>query len=241
MSDTQVSDRTSKLEQHAELLGGFVHDLHNYAGVLSGSLEMMDRLLEKDTLPRDSLKRYLEKCTRHTSRIVNLAGKYRMIVFGNESEEATEVDLGEFFEGVTEIFESRMKMASVQMDIELKPMHRAVVKETTLLQVFVNLIANSIQEIVQNDLENRWIKISTSKKGTKSTFIVSDSGLGISPEIIERIFDKGFTTKELSENSGAGRGLSFVKNYVENELGGSVDVLRGTEHTTFRVIIDDLA
>ncbi|HEX37826.1 MAG TPA: HAMP domain-containing sensor histidine kinase [Candidatus Cloacimonetes bacterium] len=96
-------------------------------------------------------------------------------------------------------------------------------------QVFVNLIQNAIQAMTTRGS----IEIST--KFDNETFIISikDSGAGIPPEDMNRIFRPYFTTKE----KGTGLGLSIVKRMIDQH-DGSIDVLsKQDEGTTFMIRI----
>ena len=64
------------------------------------------------------------------------------------------------------------------------------------------------------------LDLSVEEIGDKVSVIVADTGRGISPENIDHIFDKGFTTRK----TGTGRGLFFVKWSIEKILGGKIEV-----------------
>jgi len=72
---------------------------------------------------------------------------------------------------------------------------------------------------------------------TETRIAVSDDGRGIDPAILDKIFEPGFSTAEISEISGRGVGLDVVKNAVE-ELGGSIHVHTELgKGTTFEIVL----
>jgi len=99
-----------------------------------------------------------------------------------------------------------------------------------LNQVFLNLIVNAGQAIENEGT----ITVKTRAEGERVHISVADTGRGIPPEVRERIFAAGFTTKPMGE--GTGLGLSITREIVEDTHGGCIwfdtEVGRGT---TFHV------
>ncbi len=101
-----------------------------------------------------------------------------------------------------------------------------------LNQVFMNLLVNAIQAI---DGEGR-ITVRTSASATHIRLEFHDSGRGVPPDVLPRIFDPGFTTKGVGV--GSGLGLAICYQIVHEDHGGeiSVDSQLGTG-TTFTVTL----
>ncbi|WP_322081205.1 histidine kinase [Burkholderia sp. BCC1972] len=98
-----------------------------------------------------------------------------------------------------------------------------------LNQVFMNLLVNAAQAIPEHGV----ITIRTSRDGDQVSIAISDTGAGMTPDVVRRIFDPFFTTKPVGQ--GTGLGLSVSHGIVERHR-GAIDVTsepgRGT---TFRV------
>jgi signal transduction histidine kinase len=106
--------------------------------------------------------------------------------------------------------------------------------ESRLGQVFLNLIVNAAQAITEGRAENNVIRISTStdEKGWVIVEVV-DTGPGMPPEVVARLFTPFFTTKPIGD--GTGLGLSICHRIVTS-LGGSIAVASQVGiGTTFRV------
>ncbi|MEA3361122.1 MAG: HAMP domain-containing sensor histidine kinase [Thermodesulfobacteriota bacterium] len=97
-----------------------------------------------------------------------------------------------------------------------------VIEKNKLMQVMVNLIKNSSDAITQLDEieesgtgpEENWIKINTSFSDSKIKFLISDSGIGIEQDKLDKIFEFGVSTK-----GSSGFGLSYCKMFVEANKG----------------------
>jgi signal transduction histidine kinase len=84
-------------------------------------------------------------------------------------------------------------------------------------QVILNMLVNAAQSIEKSGT----IGIATCKKGHYVEMIISDTGCGIAPENLTRIYDPFFTTKEVGQ--GTGLGLNVVYNIIRNH-GGTIEV-----------------
>lgn len=87
-----------------------------------------------------------------------------------------------------------------------------------LNQVFMNIIVNAIQSIE----DNGDIYIKTCTDGQNVVISIRDTGCGIKPELLDKIFENGFTTK--SSMLGMGLGLSISKNIVVKKHNGEINV-----------------
>lgn len=104
---------------------------------------------------------------------------------------------------------------NIRVNIEADPSTTVFVDSGLICRVLVNLIINAVQAMPNGgDL-----KLSANYDGKMITFSVSDTGIGISDDIKEKIFRPFFTTKP----KGVGLGLAVVKRIIER-LGGSIDV-----------------
>lgn len=102
-----------------------------------------------------------------------------------------------------------------------------------LQHVFINLIKNAADILIEKVEKNRWIMVSTRDKDDTIVFEVSDNGGGIEDKIIERIFEPYFTTK--GEQDGTGLGLYMTQTIIENHLKGSIGCKNGAEGAVFTV------
>jgi signal transduction histidine kinase len=102
-----------------------------------------------------------------------------------------------------------------------------------LYQVLTNLIRNAVDAAAH---ERSAVRISLDRVGDHVNLVVEDSGQGILPEHLPRIFDRGFTTKP--PGKGSGIGLAVVKEITEAMFGGTISVeSRVGAGTTFRLAL----
>lgn len=124
----------------------------------------------------------------------------------------------------------RKKITVVQSII---PNIEVVIYPNELKQVLINIINNASEAIEQNHSNVRVITISTEVDDEHCTISVEDTGGGISPAIMDKIFDPYFTTK--FESQGTGIGLYMVKMIIEKHFHGKLDVYNTSAGACFEI------
>jgi signal transduction histidine kinase len=133
-----------------------------------------------------------------------------------------EFDLGEELNNVIELFSFRSKTETVQIKSRISSRLVYYGDPIKLRQVFSNLISNALDSCNEKREGKKEVAISLTTKDSRIVFSVRDTGNGISPSHLEKIFSPFFTTK--SPDRGTGIGLSTVKSIVENDLKGAIAV-----------------
>jgi PAS domain S-box-containing protein len=109
------------------------------------------------------------------------------------------------------------------------------VNEARLGQVFLNLLVNAAQALPEGQAERNEIRVTTGLDAGRVVIEVADTGAGISPEIIGRVFEAFFTTKAVG--SGTGLGLAICQRIV-TDMGGQLTVTSQVgQGTCFRGVL----
>jgi len=102
-------------------------------------------------------------------------------------------------------------------------------------QVLLNILMNSRDAFLERGIAQRRIKVCAFMEGGKSEVVISDNAGGIPEDIIGKIFDPYFTTKELGK--GTGIGLFMSKTIIEKNMGGSLTVRNSGDGAEFRISV----
>ena len=231
-----------KSAQIGEYAGSIIHDLNNFTMIISTSFSKIDALIssyqkESGKLDFDPILKYVGFGKKATNRIVELSSRYRKLFFGDKNEKPVEININSFLDELHGYFNDRLQKADIQLTTEVFGAYKFISKEVVLLQALTNLISNSIFEILDKNLNQRWIKVEARHLGDTLEILVKDSGLGISRENASKLFDHGFTTKSNSDFEGSGVGLSYVKENIEKHLKGKIRLKSNEKNTTFQIII----
>jgi len=96
-----------------------------------------------------------------------------------------------------------------------------------LPQVIINIINNAKDILLEKDIDNAWVKISLKKLNNMAIISIEDNAGGVPEDILPKIFDSYFTTKD--QSVGTGLGLHMSKRIVVESLGGKL-YIKNTEN-----------
>lgn len=215
--------RAQRLETIGQLAGGVAHDFNNLVTVINGYADLALHSLDNP----DSLRMDLQEILNAAERAASLT--QQLLSFSRrQATRPTVVDLNDILRGV-ETMLRRLLGAGVELMVELAPAPLLILADAGRLeQVIMNLAINARDAMP----EGGELRISTrpGPADDEVTLIVTDTGMGMPPEVQARIFDPFYTTK----GHGTGLGLATVQNVVMH-AGGSIAVEsepgRGTAFT----------
>ena len=230
--------QAQKMEALGQLTGGVAHDFNNLLMVVSGQAQLLRRRLAEDERALKALDaietaaRRGEDLTRH---LLAFARRQRL--------QPTPVALADRTMGLKELLAASLPN-SVQLIMDLpRKLWPVQVDQSELELALLNLTVNARDAMPNGGVltisgENVTLKDGDSQAaelvGDFVALKLSDTGVGIPPDILGRIFDPFFTTKEVSK--GTGLGLSQVYGFVQ-QSGGRVlvssEMGRGTTFTVY--------
>ncbi len=242
--------RAEKMELLGRLAGGVAHDLNN---VLSGIVSYPDLLLL--TLPPDSemrgpLKNIRRAGKRAAAIVQDLLTLARRGITLREKVQLNDIILAHLQS--PEFITLQKSYPGVTVKIHLDPDLWSISGSPVHLEKAVmNLLVNSFEAIEKEGTivvssENRWVDSSLQENGTAlsrkyALLIISDSGMGISPENLEKIFEPFYSSKTMGR-SGTGLGMTVVWGTIKDH-GGYLEVQsvpgEGTTIMAFLPVFED--
>jgi len=210
--ESQLS-QADKLSSIGLLAAGVAHEVNTPLAVISSYTQMLAKQLQGD--PQKS--GLLEKITRQTFRASEIVNN--LLNFSRTSgTEFADVDINKVITDTLALLEHQFKTAKIQVQSELTPGISAIQGNPgRLQQVFLNLFLNAKDAMPSGGR----LSVATSN-GEMVSVRVSDTGSGIAPEHIQRIYDPFFTTKTApkeGQNRGTGLGLSVTYGIIQEHAG----------------------
>jgi PAS domain S-box-containing protein len=212
----QELERASRLESIGILAGGIAHDFNNILTAVMGNITLA--LLDADGLA--TVERYLQEAERATLRARDLTQQLLTFAKGGDPVRSA-VLLPEIIREVTEfaLHGSRVKCV-FDLPQGLWP---ADADQGQLGQVVQNLVINAVQAMpeggsIRIGAANETVGFDTKRPFHPGDYVhisVADSGTGVKPEHLGRIFDPYFTTKQ----HGSGLGLTTVYSIIRKHQG----------------------
>ena len=190
-----------------------------------------------DATERERAKQLLVEVNEAAARIANIVGELKLFTRIPEGAHVTPVDVNRIVQMALTLTSAELRRgARVEMNLGELPLVPG--EYTSLGQAFVNLLLNAAQAVhAKNDAgaTSCFVRVSTFVSGAAIVVRVSDTGVGIEPRLLPRIFDPFFKTKDSGE--GAGLGLAIAHNLVRR-VGGDIRVTSEPgEGSTFDVIL----
>jgi PAS domain S-box-containing protein len=210
--ETQLA-QADKLSSIGLLAAGVAHEINTPLAVISSYAQMLSKQMRGD----QRLGPVLEKITQQSFRASEIANG--LLNFSRTSTtEFREVHLNQVIHDTLSLLEHQFKKAMIEVTLELTddlpPIHGNPGK---LQQVFLNLLLNAKEAMPTGGK----LRIATQANGHVEA-IVADSGSGIAPEHLKRIYDPFFTTKTMpkpGERRGTGLGLSVSYGIIQEHAG----------------------
>lgn len=212
----------------AKMTEGLCHEINNPLATISLSHSAIRRAVEGN----HSVNELISKSENAVSRIEMLINKLRKISFPAEDMVMRYIPLKEIIEELKIIFSEEILRYNIKFSYHSHTDDIIYCDSLKLIQVFLALMENSIDEIKKQD--NRWIRIDHELSHKKSIIKFSDSGPGIKDEINQRVFLPFFTTKTAEMKKGLG--LSVAQRIVEHQ-GGELRLASDSKMTTFEIIL----
>ena len=234
---TDISERVAHERQarHVEklvalgtLAAGIAHELNNPIGIILSRIELMLMEVEEQPHTAEAITD-LQVLHRHAQRLTRIA--QGLLSFGQQRQRAPQpVDLSEIVDDTLTLAGKELSREGIHVRTRLDAnLPRMLGDQTALEQVLLNLLLNARDAMPTGGTVE--IETSTDLVQPRTIrLVVSDTGQGMSPEILAKLSEPFFTTTP----SGSGLGLS-VSYTIIREHGGTVDVRsepgRGTTFT----------
>jgi PAS domain S-box-containing protein len=210
--ETQLA-QADKLSSIGLLAAGVAHEINTPLAVISSYAQMLSKQLRGDA----RLGPVLDKITQQSFRAAEIANG--LLNFSRTSTtEFRDTNLNQVIRDTLSLLEHQFKTAQINVDLELAeelpPIHGNSGK---LQQVFLNLLLNAKEAMPSGGR----LRVVTAVNG-QVVAQISDSGSGIAPEHLKRIYDPFFTTKTTprpGDRRGTGLGLSVSYGIIQEHAG----------------------
>jgi PAS domain S-box-containing protein len=221
---------SQKMETIGQLTGGIAHDFNNILGIVSGNLELLQRMLPADSKEYERVENALRGATRGASitrKLLNFSSKDAIDVKPTNINDfivnsmdlikksltpsiKVETNLGEKL-WITEVDQGDFEDALLNISLNA---HDAMLDGGTLTITTSN-------QVLHNLNSNILLSDSADNKSDFVTISITDNGTGMSEEVRDKVLEPFFTTKDKSK--GTGLGLSMVHGFV-NRSGGRIEI-----------------
>lgn len=201
--------RKHKLTAMGELASGVAHEVRNPLNAIS----MIAQRYEREFLPRSGVKEYrsLTQVLKKESARVNAIVQQFLIFARPPKLTITEIPVLQFVSHVSTLFEGQAESKGVHFSLDCRSDALVRIDSDQMTQALLNLLQNALDATERSGA----ISLRVAHNGDHVVFDVTDTGVGMPPDKIERVFDLYFTTKP----EGTGLGMSITQQIVSQHHG----------------------
>lgn len=217
-----------KMEAVGQLTGGIAHDFNNLLAGISGSLELMQTRMQQGRF--NDVDRYMAAAQGASKRAAALT--HRLLAFSRrQTLDPKPTNVNRLVLGMQEMIQRTVGPAIPIEVVGASGVWPALVDPSQLENALLNLCINARDAMpdggrITVETANKWLDERAARthdmpEGQYLAMSVTDTGTGMSPEVIARVFEPFFTTKPIGE--GTGLGLSMIYGFAQ-QSGGQVRI-----------------
>jgi len=205
-------ERVSRVTTMGELAAAVAHEVNQPLAAVVTNGEACLRWLDRDVPDLDEARRAVRRIIGEGRRANEVIQRVRAMA-RNEGSQKVPVDLNDVIDETLPLVRRELSSQRVTLNLELDPgLPLATGDRIQLQQVIMNLLVNGIQAMAGVSDRPRELIVETRRDEENQLLIrVQDSGRGLSPENMHRLFNSFFTTKQ----EGMGMGLSICRSIIE--------------------------
>ncbi len=232
MTDAVESERRMfDLERFADkgvMASSIAHEMNNFLGLILGGVELAELRLADGDIERAS--QTLEKVRGHTNKMTRFTSG--LMDYGRLDTSKALADMNTSISDVLSFVGVQRKFTGIDIITRLEPeLPEFEFDADQVAQLLLNLLSNAADSVRQANPASGEIVITTSMLDGLAMVSVSDNGVGIEPEVKERLFKSHLTTKA----DGHGYGLVTCSKILNNHKADVVIESEVNEGATFKI------
>ena len=214
----QMMYQQSRLASMGEMIGNIAHQWRQPLNIMA--LVMQDIYISDQlgNLTSKKVEDSYEKSNNLLQYMSQTIDDFRN--FFKQGDESAQFSIKEAVDTVYNLINTNLSYNQIECTIDVRHDSQVFGGLNEFKQVLINIINNAQEAIQTNNGKDKHINILITQENENAIISISDKGGGISKNVMEKIFDPYFTTKE--QTQGTGLGLYMSKQIIENSMCGSL-------------------
>jgi PAS domain S-box-containing protein len=237
--DTQLI-QASKMTTLGQMAAGMAHEINQPLNVIQVCADFLLKMLRKGkNLTESDLKKIATDLRENVGRAAQIISHMRD--FSRQSQMVHhKVNINDPIKDVFKVLGHQLKAHEIELNLDLSQSLLLIIADHNRLeQVFINLVTNAIDAMDEKEAQTNGAvveKILTIRSWNENGYVlvnVSDTGIGMSREVINKIFEPFFTTKAVGKGTGLGVSISYG---IVQDYEGIIEIdSKVGEGSTFRL------
>jgi len=216
--EQELLKQQAKMAAMGEMIGNIAHQWRQPLNALSALNVGLSFKYKRGTLNHEEMEKFKEKSNIIIQNMSATIDDFTNFFKPNKVQKVFKIDdaITRSIKFVSDIYiENKIKIIYIpNYDIEINSY------KNELIQVFLNIFNNSKDAVIEKNIKNPILSIRTFQSESEVIIQIEDNAGGVSPAILDRIFEPYFTTKFKSQ--GTGIGLYMSKMIIEKSMKGSL-------------------
>ncbi len=203
--------RAESLASLTTLAAGVAHEIKNPLGSIGIHIQLVQKSLQEDDIDRDRVHGYIDVVNEEVSRLNKIVVDF-LFAMRPMNVELSDGDLNEVVRGVLDFVQYELETSDIELIADLaETLPKIELDEKYLKQALMNIIKNAIAAMPDGGT----LRVSSERRGDDVQLDIADTGVGMSDDVAEKIFEPYYTTKDY----GSGIGLTLVYKVIKEHLG----------------------
>ena len=215
------------------MIGNIAHQWRQPLNALSLVLQNINFAYEMDDLSEEFMHKSMDKANLLTNTMSKTIDDFRNFFKPNKQE--VEFFISDAIKNAISLIESTFQHHNITIESKINDDANIKGFPNEFSQVVLNILNNAKDAIIENNIGSGKVLINVEKIDNKATISVIDNAGGIPNDILEKVFNPYFTTKE--EGKGTGIGLYMSKNIIETNMNGKLLVENIENGAKFVIIV----
>ena len=225
--------QTEKLAAIGEMVGEFTHEISTPVGIaitalsyMSEQTSLITKSFNEGTLNKEDFSAFLTANTdsvdianNNLKRMLDLIRSFKRVTIDQCNDERVLFDLGECLADIVTSMQPKIKHTKHNIVVDCENDIMIYSYPGVFAQIVINMINNSFLHGFE-DTQKGEVRLTAGFEDGALIFLISDDGKGVKDSLLDKIFDKFYTSKRGEE--GSGLGLHIVKGLVRDTLGGNI-------------------
>jgi PAS domain S-box-containing protein len=220
-----------------EMIGMIAHQWRQPIAVIAMGANSIIADIDLDEGSDEAFRQQAGSILKQTEYLSKTIDDFRNFFRPNKEKEL--VDIAEIIDEAMAIIGKSLEHAEIATTIETEDVTPLRTYSREVLQVVINIIKNAKEALIEHRRTERAIHITLTQRTNTVHLKICDNGGGIKKEVMPRIFDPYFSTKD--SKTGTGLGLYMSKTIVDKHLHGSINVENVDGGACFHIYIPELS
>ena len=221
----------SRLAQMGEMISMIAHQWRQPLSAISSAAALINLKAQLGKLDKETAIEISQNIANYTQHLSATIDDFRNFFKQDKHKEATSYTY--LVNSVLNIIRISLENKNIKIKEELECKDSFMTYSNELKQVIINLVKNAQDVLVDHKITNPYIKLKSYTSDGKYILEITDNGGGISPNVIDKIFDPHFSTK--LNKDGTGLGLYMSRTIVEEHCGGKLSCYNTQEGACFKL------